>query len=136
MNYSREDVHVASARLQHEIRSLLGLPEDLLIFEFKESGGQTKLNLITINPRHEQSFLLHATKGVDELDALEKMFQYVKTERKNESSYTIQWAKRGEEELQTSYFRAHNIMEALDKLYFGRDMHSITVYSVVLNPIS
>jgi len=26
--------------------------------------------------------------------------------------------------------------EALDKLYFGRDMNTITVFSVVLNPVS
>lgn len=136
MNSNRMDVHVEAARLQQEIRRKLGLEEANLIFEFKHTDGNVKLNLITINPRHEQSFLFHSTLGVDEIDSLNKMLDYVTTFRQSESSYTIQWAAKNEKELQTSYFRARNIMEALDKLYYGRDMHSITVYSVVLNPIS
>ena len=43
---------------------------------------------------------------------------------------------RGEGSLQTSYFRAKNVLEALDKLFFDRDPNSITVFSVTLNPIS
>jgi len=48
----------------------------------------------------------------------------------------LQWSARGDRELQTSYFRAHNVYEALDKLYFSRDLNTITVFSVVLNPSS
>jgi hypothetical protein len=136
MNYGDTDVHVASARLQNEIKRLLGLPDEQLVFEFKSSGGLMKLNLVTINPRHEQSFLFHSTTGVNEPDALEKMFKYVREERRLENSFTIQWSRESENELHTSYFRARNIMEALDKFYYGRDMNSTLVYSVVLNPIS
>ena len=52
------------------------------------------------------------------------------------SSYTIQWSARGDIGLQTSYFRAKNIMEALDKLFYDRDPNSINVFSVMLNPIT
>jgi hypothetical protein len=38
--------------------------------------------------------------------------------------------------LNTSYFRASNVVDALQKLYYGRDMNTITVFSVVLNPVS
>ena len=64
------------------------------------------------------------------------MLSYVKDYRDKESSYTIQWTVKGENELHTSYFRARTILEALDKLYYGRDATTITVFSVVLNPIT
>ena len=64
------------------------------------------------------------------------MLAYVQSYRDQESSYTVQWMSRGNKELNTSYFRARNIYEALDKLYYGRDMNTITVFSVVLNPVS
>ena len=60
----------------------------------------------------------------------------MKTYKERESSFTIQWAVRGENHTHTSYFRAKNVMEALDKLFFDRDPNSITVFSVLLNPIS
>ena len=124
------------ARLEREIRQYLGLEPAQLQFEFRELEGQTRLDLVTVNPRHQQSFLFRFETGRDETECLQKMLDYVKRFRETESSYTLQWRSRGEKELQTSYFRAHNVYEALDKLYFGRDLNAITVFSVVLNPSS
>jgi carbamoylphosphate synthase large subunit len=137
MTYS--DIHVENARLQQAIIEHLGLQAAQLIFDFSVEGGTTKLNLITVNPRHNQSFLFHSETGTDKLDALQKMLQYVRNYKEKDNSYTIQWTSKQNEEgmgLQTSYFRARNIYEALDKLYFGREVNSLTVYSVVLNPIT
>lgn len=130
------NTHATLAKLQEEIREYLGLAPDNLIFEFNEQQGKVKLDLITINPKHNQSFLFHSVVGVDKTEAASKMLDYLKHYKDKENSYTIQWAKRGENELHTSYFRAKNIYQALDKLYYGRDMNTINVYSVVLNPIS
>ncbi len=135
MNVSTESL-VDSARLQREIESLLNLREAELLFDFRAIDGRTRLDLITVNPRHRQSFLFRTETGADRVDALRKMADYVRTSRDAESSFTVQWRARGEQELNTSYFRAKHVYEALDKLYFGRDMHTITVYSVVLNPTS
>jgi hypothetical protein len=124
-------------KLENEIRSYIGgLEYDSLQFEFNTVEGKTKLDVITINPVHKQRFLFHTVSGYDKEDALKKMLDYVKNYKERESSYTVQWSLRGENELHTSYFRAKNIWDALDKLTFGRDMNSIIVYSVVLNPIS
>jgi hypothetical protein len=98
--------------------------------------GKTKLDLITINPRHNQSFLLNSVTGSDKVDALKKMWDYVQNFKEKENSYTIQWVTKSDSELHTSYFRASNILDALEKLYYGRDRNTITVFSVVLNPIS
>ncbi|MFT2009519.1 hypothetical protein ACMA1I_12645 [Pontibacter sp. 13R65] len=133
---STTDVHLKSVRLQKQIENHLGMSGGNLLFEFRQIDNKTRLDLITVNPRHNQSFLLHSETGYDRLDALRKMLTYVQRYRDHESSYTIQWMARHDKELNTSYFRARHMYEALDKLYFGRDMNTITVFSVVLNPVS
>jgi len=130
------DIHVESAKVQKEIKNYLGLNSSELVFEFGSQEGKTKLDLITINPRHNQSFLFHSEMGYDKLEALKKMMDYVKNYRDRESSYTIQWMTKDDKQLHTSYFRASNILDSLDKLYYGRDRNTITVFSVVLNPVS
>ena len=132
----RTDVHVAAAKAQDEIKNFLGLKSNELVFEYSTQDGKVKLDLITINPRHNQSFLFKSVIGFDKTDVLNKMRDYVKTHKEKEGSYTIQWTTKGMSELQTSYFRAKNIYDALDKLYYDRDMNNITVFSVVLNPIA
>ncbi|MCU0397754.1 MAG: hypothetical protein MUC73_06590 [Cyclobacteriaceae bacterium] len=130
------EMHVEAARIQEEIKSHLGLRPADLVFEYSSLDGKVKLDLITINPRHNQSFLFHSETGVDKLDALRKMLIYVQNYKEKENSYTIQWVAKGDKELHTSYFRAANVMDALQKLYYGRDMNTLTVFSVVLNPVS
>ena len=129
------DRNLEIGRLQKEIGDHIGVGQDNLVFNFAEDKV-TKLYLITLNPRHNQSFLFHATEGSDKLDALRNMLEYVRTYKERTSSYTIQWSARGESDLQTSYFRAKNVLEALDKLFYDRDPNAITVFSVILNPIS
>ena len=133
---SSSEVHVESARIQKQIEDHLGMSGSSLLFEYRQIENKVRLDLITVNPRHSQSFLFHSETGYDKLETLRNMLAYVKSYRDHESSYTIQWTARNDKELNTSYFRARNMYEALDKLYFGRDMNTITVFSVVLNPVS
>ena len=133
---SKTDVHVESARIQKQIENHLGISGSSLLFEFRQMDNKVRLDLITVNPRHNQSFLFHTEVGYDRVDVLRKMWEYVQNYRDKESSYTVQWMARDDKELNTSYFRARNVYEALDKLYFGRDMNTITVFSVVMNPVS
>jgi hypothetical protein len=132
------DKNLETARLQKEIGDYIGMGQDNMVFNFEQSadGKSTKLFLITVNPRHNQSFLFESTEGSDKLDALRNMLDYVRNYKERSSSYTIQWSARGDHGLQTSYFRAKNILEALDKLFYDRDPNSITVFSVILNPIT
>ena len=136
MTETLSEMHVEAARIQQEIKDYLGLRTSDLVFEYSNLEGRTKLDLITINPRHNQAFLFHSEIGSDKVDALKKMLLYVQNYKEKENSYTIQWVVKGGKELHTSYFKAGNIMDALQKLYYGRDMNTITVFSVVLNPIS
>jgi carbamoylphosphate synthase large subunit len=129
------DYHVETNRIQEAIENHLSV-EGKVMFDFVVSDGKTKLNLITINRRHNQSFLFHSELGVDKLDALQKMLDYVRNYREVENSFTIQWRAEQDKELHTSYFRARNMYEALDKFYFGRDQANVIVYTVSLNPLT
>jgi hypothetical protein len=129
------DFHVACARLQQQIETHLGMQGNL-IYDFVNEDSKTKLHLITVNTRHNQSFLFHTTVGIDKLDALTKMLEYVRDRFEQENSYTLQWRAKDQKELHTSYFMAKNMYEALDKLYYNRDINAITVYSLVLNPLT
>ena len=129
------DIHVESARIQSEIEKHLGI-EGSLVFDYINEDNKVKINLITINTRHNQSFLFHSEFGIDKIDVLKKMREYVRNYKTQEDSYTIQWRTIGDNELHTSYFRATNMYQALDKLYYNRDINSIQVYSVVMNPVA
>lgn len=133
---SKADIHVEVARIQRQIEDYLGLKDEQLVFEYSTYDGKIKLDLITINPRHNQSFLFRSETGIDKLDAIKKLRKYIRNYKEKEDHYTIQWSIKGDNELHTSYFRASNIYDALDKLYYGRDMNTMNVYSVALNPLT
>jgi hypothetical protein len=42
----------------------------------------------------------------------------------------------GDNKLHTSYFRAKNMYEALDKFFYERDMAHYKIFSISLNPVS
>ena len=127
---------VRIAELQREIEEYISLGSNSILYDFKEENGTCTLHAITVNSRHNQSFLFHTSKGLDRIDALGQLLKYVQEFRDKESSFTIQWSIIGDDRLQTSYFSAKNIIGALDKLYFDRDPNTVTVFTVSLNPIT
>jgi hypothetical protein len=122
--------------VEAKIGDILGLGKDHLVFSYKAVNDVTQLDIITLNPRHDQSFLFHSVKGLDKLEAASKLLEYVQLHYQKEDSYTLQWIKIGEQNLHTSYFRAKNIYQVLDKFYFERDVNSYRIYSISLNPMS
>ncbi len=126
----------SASKLEKEIGSYLGMADKHLNFKYQLKDKKIKLDLITINPKHDQSFLLNSVIGVDKQDALVKLRNYIINRYENENSFTVQWMKTGENQLHTSYFRANNMYEVLDKFFYGRDQTSHKIFNVVLNPIS
>lgn len=122
--------------MQKDIASALGIDTENLIFNFKQKNELVRFDLVTVNPKHDQSFLFHSTNGTDKIDALKKMLEYISDHYLNESSVTTQWIKMGDNKLHTSYFRAKNMYEALDKFYYGRDLSAYKIFSLTLNPVS
>ena len=130
------DTEVRINEIQQKIRDVLGIQKDNITFEFHQMPDYVDLDLMTTSPTHKQSFLLHSSEGRDKIEALELMLKYVKNQLFIEDSYTIQWKLLGSNEIHQSYFRAKNIMDSLDKFYFGRSFSSVIVYSIQLNPLS
>lgn len=130
------DNHVRIAELQQKIREGIEIEESNILFEFKENSETVNLEVITINAKHMQSFLFHTVEGRDKIEALESMLNYVNQSKTQYNSYTLQWSLISDDDLHTSYFRAKNIMDALDKFYHKKDINSVNVFSVVLNPIA
>jgi hypothetical protein len=112
--------------LQEKIASHLGIDATKLVFNFKKVEGITQLDLVTTNP----------LRAIDQEEAVSKMLEYVQSNFHKEDSYTIQWVKLGENQLHTSYFRAVNIIEVLNKFFYDRDVNSYRIYSNSLNPLS
>ena len=124
MTASEQNIEIN--RLQKEIEKYIALKQSNIIFDFHNHNDKIVLDVVTVNPRHHQSFLFHSTK----------MLNYIKEYKDKESSYTIQWSLKDKQELHTSYFMANNIMMAIEKCFYGNDPSSMVIFSVVLNPIT
>ncbi len=123
-------------KLRKEIEGYFNIDPSNLEFIFNEDKSGVVLNLFTISSKHHQKFLFHSAIGGTHIEALVNMLEYVRDARNFENSYTIQWSIKGDNALHTSYFRAKDIFQALEKFSFGRDKNSMLVFSVTLNPIS
>jgi hypothetical protein len=129
LNSELEKIHLTIAKM-------LGLDRSLLTFNYTNNDGKTVLELATSNPRHQQTFLFHTTTGFGEMDALNKMEEYVKETNNTKNTYTIQWAMSDKNELHTSYFAGKNIYEILDKFYYGKAITGTIIFNISLNPLS
>lgn len=129
LNSELEKIHV-------QIAKMLGLDRMLLTFNYNTVDGKTMLQLATMNPRHSQIFLFHTTTGFGEMDALNKMQEYVQENKNSKSTYTIQWAIADTNDLQTSYFTGKNLYEVLDKFYYGKAVTGTIIFNITLNPLS
>ena len=121
-------------RIENEIKRYFGTHQVEFIEENQE--GVIEVALVTTNAQHGQKFLFHKSKGAYRQQALVALLDYIREHKAKECTYTIQWRAINDKVLHTSYFCAPNIQAALEKFFFGRDVHSISVFSVSLNPIS
>lgn len=134
-------------KIHNSIAHMLGLDRSLLTFKYTNPGsgpghreGKTTLELATSNPRHQQTFLFHTTTGFGEMDALNKMEEYVKENNPGsgpgQHTYTIQWSVADQNDLHTSYFAGKNMYEVLDKFYYGKAITGTIIFNISLNPLS
>ncbi|MFK7968826.1 MAG: hypothetical protein AB8F95_00575 [Bacteroidia bacterium] len=131
-----QDQRIAVARLQAEIGQQLDLPMEKLLFEFHSHLEGVRLDLVTISPRHDQAFLYHSLEAPERTQALEQMLDYVSRRHQQKRSFTVQWSHTGDEMLQTSYFRARDMHEVLEKFSHGKDLGDYTIFAITMNPIA
>ena len=75
--------------VEAKISDILGLGKDHLVFSYKAVNDVTQLDIITFNPRHDQSFLFHSVKGLDKLEAASKLLEYVPGQQSGENLVSL-----------------------------------------------
>jgi hypothetical protein len=123
-------------KLKAEIAKILDINPELLIYEDRQDkDGQHSLELSTISPnRHKTKFLFHSATGSNADKALQSMYKYVTEHMKEQDTYQIRWHNPKNKEVEVSWFRASNIMEALGKFYKGKEVAEYKIYEVSLRP--
>ncbi|NIK72758.1 hypothetical protein FHS56_000244 [Thermonema lapsum] len=108
--------------------SLIQNPEDA-------KNPLIKLDLITINPQHNQKFLFHSVRGHSKIDLLEQMIDYIKNYKKNLESYEIEWMDAQlPDKVQVSWFRGNDIFDVLNKFYYDKEKSRFRILKIKLMP--
>jgi hypothetical protein len=148
-----ESIITQITKIQHEIQSLLNKENGVSSHLINDSKS---LNLVTYNPIHGETFLLHSIEHKydswliltpdDKIDisSYEIMLHYVKklvgvipikeydTIPKN--SYTLLWVKKDSVLTNQSYFYGETMIDVLTKFYYGKDKSQYNILEIKLNP--
>lgn len=129
--------------LEAEIRNELSDVTVYFDFVWRDSSGMPSLSVITISRVHGQRFLFHKTYSSttnenSKVYCLEAMLRYIKSDyKKNLLHYTIEWAPKSDTRvIQTSWFHGSSLLEIMDKFYYLKNPHEISVFDIRLNPES
>lgn len=136
------------AKIQHEIQFLLKKENDVTCHFISEGD---KLHLLTYNPIHGETFLLHTENIIyigetiwsPVLCTYEKLLRFIKELvgviptppdfKAIANTYTLTWVNKDGVSTK-SYFSGNNIYEVLDKFYYGKNKLSYNILEIKLNP--
>ncbi len=104
--------------------------------KIENENSMVTLHVITINPIHEQEFLLKEFVDFTEERVLKNAIAYLEKERHEENSYTVIWTKVSSSRTNTSYFSADDMEEVLKKFFKDKVKKQYIIYEIKLNPIS
>jgi len=133
-------------RLEHEIVATIGADNGCTVhFEYGQCDSTTPKNpgglmnvdyvasAITINPITNEPFLLKTEQGDTKEKALKAILEYVK-KQKGLNSFTVIWMKKGDSKSNTSYFYCHDILDVVEKFFFGKNRIDYVIHEIKLNP--
>lgn len=139
---ARIEQKIEHIRLQHKIARVLwndnGVSTHFDYHVNLMSDDETvKLNLLTYNERHDEYMLLHTTIGQSSIDCLKKMYEYLTKQHHTGVKYTftINWRKKGEDDMHLSYFRARSAEEATSKFFHEKNTDDYE-FEIRQNPLS
>lgn len=126
-------------QLENEIRHIIHSDNGCEVgFEYSvEMDGFSDVMQVlvyTTNPITQENFLLKKSTNNTKENCLEDVLQYIKTQ-KDLNSFTIIWNKKGSNELtkQESYFYCHDIQDAINKFFTGKNVKDYIIYEVKMN---
>jgi hypothetical protein len=123
--------------MKKRIADTLEMDPSLLIYEgYSDRSGRYILDLTTISPnKHKTKFLFHSVSASGEQEALEEMYDYITEHMKEQDTFQVRWHNPATRQVEVSWFRASNIIEALDKFFHdGKEIGEYKIYEVSLRP--
>lgn len=111
-------------------------------FEYDEYGTPGHLYPIqvtarTFNPKTGEIFVLTTATGDNERICLETIDKYIDTIKESESTFTVEWARKGDNALKhKSYFACIDVREVCDKFFCDKKKEEYIVYEIKMNPIA
>ena len=131
----------ARTKAQHDIIALLNKDNSAnctFHFELVElESGEHQLLLMSFNPHHTCSFLLHDETAKSEEKCYSQMLKFIQElpRSKDVKHYEIQWHDADNQgKLAISHFFGHSEFDALKKLYNSKDKSKIRFQSMTLRP--
>ena len=129
----------AILELEHQISELIrnGRSGCHASFRYSQQGPKIRTKLVTWNPKHRSTFLVHETEARSRIDALHELLMYVKDKiRDQEKPFTVKWHLKNTNEckLVTSHFYAQDIYNLLDKFYYDKNRDDYEIIEIKLNP--
>lgn len=98
---------------------------------------KTQLVVTTFNPDNGESFVMKTFVGRDKEDCLGQVLDYLDLIKKNENSFTVSWARKGEHmDTHKSHFYANSVVEVVEKFFANKMVDEYIVYEIKLNPIA
>lgn len=100
-------------------------------------GNRCQITARTFNPKTEEIFVLTTATGDSERICLETIDKYIETVKDNESTFTVEWARKGDNAIRhESYFRCNDVKDVCDKFYSDKKREEYIVYEIKMNPIA
>ena len=105
-------------------------------FEYVEtSQGRVQIIARTFNPKTEEIFVLTTVTGDTDEICLALIDKYIDTVKESESTYTVEWARKGDNAAKHySYFAANDIAEVCTKFFSDKKKQEYIVYEIKMNP--
>jgi len=128
-------------KLEHEISTFISLDNGCTVhFEYDLKGVPLNTHHIvsayTVNPKSDETFLLKSATDYSKEKALKQILDYVKAQ-KGLNSFTVKWMKKDEiQTVNTSYFYCHDVIDVIEKFFYGKNSVDYIVYEIKLNPMS
>lgn len=124
-------------KLEEQIRELVNKDNKSDVrFVYNRDNDKWWVNVYTVNPSNGETFLMKSepSTGPDFELALERVLDYVIRHKKESSSYTVEWTKKGENGYNKSYFYCTSMYDVLHKFYEGKtNPDKYIIFSIKLN---
>ena len=128
--------------LEHQISELIrnGRSGCHASFRYSHQGPKVRTKLVTWNPKHRSTFLVHEVEASSRIDTLKDLLIYVKDKiRDQERPYTVKWyfkhsKNTNDLKLVTSHFYATDLYSLLDKFYYDKNKDDYQIVEIKLNP--